>query len=197
MRTLSIDTEYDYCSPFLATTTDDEMRTSLYRLKVLSHKKALKEVCERRDIRKVFHHATGDVFQLRNIGIKVAEPIECTLIAANLVDENFSSRNLKKLVAGHLGIVTHESNRLRGAIKKYKEKAKKGGYKFQWSQLSDELIVPYAKRDPEYTIRLWYYWQTPIQQSRALYEFEKSIMPLIVDIQLKGLRIDRYRCRRL
>lgn len=197
MRTLAIDTEYDYCSPFLATTTDDDAKTNLYRLKILSHKRALKEICERRDIRKIFHHATGDVFQLRNIGIRVAEPIECTLIASNLVDENYSSRNLKKLVEVHLGITTHEANRLKGTIARYKKKAKKGGYQFKWSQLPDEAIIPYAKRDPEYTIQLWYYWQTPLQQSRKLYEFEKSIMPLIVDIQWKGLRIDRYRCRRL
>lgn len=197
MRVVSIDTEYDYCLPFLATTTDDDFLTRLYRLKVLSQKKALKEICERRDIRKVFHHATGDVFQLRNIGIKVADPIECTLIVSNLVDENYSSRNLKKLVNIHLGIETKEANRLKSTIKKYKDLAKKGGYQFKWSQLPDEVIVPYAKRDPEYTIQLWYYWQTPLEESRALYEFEKSIMPLIVDIQLRGLRVDRYRCKRI
>jgi DNA polymerase I len=197
MRTIAIDTEYDYCDPFLATLTDEELQTRVFRTKILSQKKVLQQICERRDLRKVFHHATGDVFQLRNIGIKVAQPIECTLIASNLVDENYSSRNLKKLVEAHLGITTHESNRLRGMIKKLKEKARKGGYRFKWSQLPDEYIIPYAKRDPEYTIKLWYYWQTPLQEAWSLYEFEKSIMPLIVDIQLKGLRIDRYRCKRI
>lgn len=197
MRTISIDTEYDYCDPFLATMTDEELQTRVFRLKVLSQKKELKGICERRDIRKVFHHATGDIFQLRNIGIKVADPIECTLIASNLVDENYSSRNLKKLVEAHLGITAHESNRLKGIIKKFKEKAKNGGYQFKWSQLPDEYIIPYAKRDPEYTLKLWYYWQEPLQDSLKLYEFEKSLMPLIVDMQLKGLRIDRYRCKRI
>lgn len=196
MRTIAIDTEYDYCSPFLATTTDDEMVSRVYRMKVLSQKNAIKKICESRNIRKVFHHATGDIFQFRNVGIKVADPVECTLIASNLVDENFKPRNLKKLVNFHLGIETKESNRLKGAIKKAKAKAKKEGRTFKWSELPDDLIIPYAKKDPEYTIQLWYYWQDPIEQSRKLYEFEKSLIPLIVQMQWHGLRIDRYLCRR-
>lgn len=197
MRTIAIDTEYDYCSPFLATTTDEEMHTKVYRVKVLSQKRELKVICERRDIRKVFHHATGDMFQLRNIGIRVADPVECTFILSNIVEENYKPKDLKTLARVNLGIDTHESNRLKGTIKKYKEKAKKGGYQFKWSQLPDEAIIPYAKRDPEYTIQLWFYWQKPLEESRKLYEFEKSLMPIIVEMEWKGLRIDRYRCRRM
>lgn len=197
MFTIAIDTEYDYLDPFLATTTDENEISKLYRLKVLSQRHELKKICENRNIRKVFHHASGDIFQLRHVGIQVAPPIECTLIASNLVDENYASRNLKKLAEHHLNITTHEANRLRGVIKKFKEKAKKGGYPFKWSQLPKEYIEPYAKRDPEYTIKLWFYWQIPIEEMRKLYEFEKSLVPTIVEMQLKGLRIDRYRCKRI
>jgi DNA polymerase-1 len=197
MKTIAIDTEYDYCSPFLITTTDDEMASRVYRPKVLSQKKAIKTICESRNIRKVFHHATGDMFQLRNIGIKVADPVECTLIASNLVDENFKPRNLKKLANIHLGIETKEANRLKSTIEKYKKKALKEGYAFKWSQIPEEVMLPYAMKDPEYTIQLWYYWQQPIEASRQLYEFEKSLIPLIVQMQSYGLRIDRYLCRRM
>ena len=196
MRTIAVDTEYDYLSPFLATTTDDELVSRVYRPRVISQKKELKAICESTNIRKVFHHASGDMLILRNIGIEVKKPYECTLIASNLVNENFSSRNLKKLAQAHLGIETKESNRLRSTIKKYKEKAKKEGYEFKWSQIPEEVMLSYAKKDPEYTIQLWYYWQTPIEQSRQLYEFEKSIIPLIVDMEWKGMRIDRYLCAR-
>lgn len=196
MKTISIDTEYDYISPFLATMAGGGIDTRVFRLKVLSQKKELKKICERRDIRKVFHHATGDVFQLRNIGIIVAPPIECTLIASNLVDENYRSRNLKKLAEIHLGLMHLEANRLKSTIAKYKKIAEKGGYQFKWSQIPEEVMIPYARRDPEDTLQLWHYWQTPLQESWQLYEFEKSIMPLIVEMQCMGLRIDRYRCRR-
>ena len=196
MKTIGIDTEYDYCDPFLATTTDEELLSRVYRLKVLSQKREIKQICESRNIRKVFHHATGDIFQFRNIGIRVADPVECTLIASNLVDENYKPRNLKKLVQIHLGIDTHEANRLKSTIAKYKKLAEKGGYQFKWSQIPESVMIPYAKRDPEYTIKLWFYWQTPLQESIQLYEFEKSLIPLIVEMQCVGLRIDRYRCRR-
>lgn len=196
MRTISVDTEYDYLLPFLATTTNEEMQTKVYRVKVLSQKNELKKICEDRNIRKVFHHATGDLFQLRNIGIEVRGPVECTLIASNLVDENFKPRNLKKLAQIHLGIETKEANRLRSTIVKYKKIAEKGGYLFKWSQIPESIMIPYARRDPEYTLKLWYYWQKPLEESRKLYEFEKSLIPLIVEMQWKGLRIDRYRCKR-
>lgn len=197
MRTISVDVEYDYMSPFLATTTDEEMQTKVYRVKMLSQKRELQRICENRNMRKVFHHATGDMFILRCIGIKVVDPVECTFIVSNLVDENYKPKDLKTLARVHLGIDTHEANRLKSVIKKFKEKAKKGGYRFKWSQLPDKYIIPYAKRDPEYTIQLWYYWQEPLQQSIQLYEFEKSLMPIIVEMEWKGLRIDRYRCRRM
>ena len=197
MRVIAVDLEYDYCSPFLATTTDEDMETKVYRVKILSQKKELQKICESRSIRKIFHHATGDMFQLRNLNIKVAPPIECTFILSNLVDENYKPKDLKTLARVHLGIDTSEANRLKGIIKKFKEKAKKGGYPFKWSQLPDEYIIPYAKRDPEYTIQLWFYWATPLEESRKLYEFEKSLMPVIVEMEWKGLRIDRYRCKRL
>lgn len=196
MRTIAIDTEYDYCSPFLATTTDDELVSRVYRPKVLSQRNALKKICEDPNIQKVFHHASGDMFILRNVGIKVVKPYECTLIASNLVDENYSSRNLKKLAQHHLGIETKESNRLRSTIKKFKDRAKKEGRIFRWSEIPEEVMLPYAKKDPEYTIQLWYYWQTPIEETRKLYEFEKSIVDIIVDIEWKGMRIDRYLCAR-
>jgi DNA polymerase-1 len=197
MKTIAIDTEYDYCSPFLATITDEEMNTKVYRPKVLSQKRELKIICENRGIRKVFHHATGDMFQLRNLGIEVKGPVECTLIVSNLVDENYKPRNLKKLAQVHLGIDTHESNRLKSTIVKYKKLALKEGRVFKWSDIPEEVMVPYAKRDPEYTLQLWYYWQEPLQESIELYDFEKSLIPLIVDMQTKGLRIDRYRCARI
>jgi len=195
MRTIAVDLEYDYCDPFLATATNEDMQTTVYRVKVLSQKKEVRKICENRNIRKVFHSATGDMFQLRCIGIEVKGPVECTFILSNLVDENFKPKNLKGLVRAHLGIDTSEANRLKGIIKKFKEKAKKGGYRFKWSQIPDVFIIPYAKRDPEYTLQLWHYWQQPLEESRELYEFEKSLMPLIVDMEWKGLRIDRSLCR--
>jgi len=196
MKTIAIDTEYDYCDPFLATTTNEEMQTKVYRVRVLSQKNELKKICESRNLRKVFHHATGDIFQLRNIGIRVADPVECTFILSNLVEENYRPKDLKTLARVNLGIDTHEANRLKFTIKKYKEKAKKGGYPFKWSQIPEEDMIPYARRDPEYTIQLWFYWQTPLEESRKLYEFEKSLIPIIVEMEWKGLRIDRYLCRR-
>jgi DNA polymerase-1 len=196
MKTIAIDTEYDYTDPFLATTTDDDLVSRVYRPRILSQRRELRGICESKNIRKVFHHATGDMFILRNIGIHVVPPFECTLIASNLVNENYASRRLKTLAKVHLGEEIKESNLLRSTIKRYKKRALKDGQRFKWSDIPDEIMLPYAKRDPEYTIKLWFFWQIPIEQMRPLYEFEKSIIPIVVDMTWKGVRVDRYFCAR-
>ncbi len=195
MKTVAIDVEYDYLRPFLATITDDQLQTTIYRLNVLSERKKLRELCENPSIRKVFHNAAGDIFQLKNIGIAVSQPYECTLILSNIVDENFAPKNLKKLAQVHLNEDTKEVNRLKSVIKKYRECANKEGKRFKWSDIPDEYIVPYAKRDPEYTIQLWYYWQKPLIEYKELYRFEKSLIPIIVEMVSRGMRIDRFRCK--
>lgn len=196
MKVMSIDTEYDYLDPFLGTTTDNQLVDRVYRLKVLSDKKRFKEICESPNIRKIFHNASADIFVLRCAGIHVVEPYECTLIASNIVDENYASKNLKKLSEGHLGVEHNEANRLKSTIKKYKDKAKKEGRIFKWSELPSEAVIPYAKRDTNDTIKLWYYWQTPLKEYEQIYELEKSLIPIIVNMVDKGMRIDKYLCGR-
>lgn len=195
MKTIAIDTEYDYNKPFLVTVTNDQLKTKVYRVNVLRERKELRKLCHDSNIRKVFHNASADIFQLRNIGINVVQPYECTLIASNIVDENYSSKNLKKLANVHLGDKTKEANRLNSVIKKYKERAKKEGRIFRWSEIPHEYIIPYAKRDPEYTIKLWYYWQIPLKEYNSIYQFEKKLIPIIVDMVHYGMRIDRERCK--
>jgi DNA polymerase-1 len=192
MKTISVDTEYDYDGPFLATVTDDQLKTSVFRLKERRERERLASIVGDNSIRKVFHHAVADIYKLSQVGIKVRKPYECTLILSNLVNEQFSSRNLKELAKAHLGIETKEANRLNSVIKKYKERARKEGREFRWSEIPDEYIIPYAKRDTEYTIKLWFYWQEPLKEVRKLYEFEKSLIPIIVKMQKRGMKIDRY-----
>lgn len=191
MKTIAVDTEYDYEGPFLATITDDQLETRVFRLKESREREELASIVENPNIRKVFHHAVADIYKLSQIGMRVSKPYECTLILSNLVNEQFSSRNLKELAKAHLGIETKEANRLNAVIKKYKERARKEGREFRWSEIPDEYIIPYAKRDTEYTIKLWFYWQEPLKEVRTLYEFEKSLIPIIVKMQRRGMGIDR------
>ncbi len=194
MKTVAIDTEYDYKQPFLATVTDEQLKTRVFKLKVLSDKRKFKKICEDRSVRKVFHNITSDMFALRCIGIQVVPPYEDTMIVSNLVDENFSSRNLKKLVEAHIGEEHAEADRLRFYIKKYREKARREGRPFKWSDIPDDVMIPYAKRDPEDTIKLWYYWKIPLHDYIDLYKFEKSLIPIIAEMQRVGVRIHRKLC---
>lgn len=191
MKIIAIDTEYDYTLPFLATSTNEQMETTVYRPSEKAEYDKLKDLCEDHTILKIFHNITADKSRLKNIGIDVCRPYGDTMIASSLVNENYAPRALKKLVRDHLGEETKESNRLKSVITKYKKKAKDEGRIFRWSDIPDEYIIPYAKRDPEYTLQLWYYFQKPLARVQALYKFELSLVPIIVKMNQKGMRINR------
>lgn len=191
MKIIAIDTEYDYTLPFLATSTNEQMETTVYRPSEQEEYARLKDLCEDHTILKIFHNITADKSRLKNIGIDVCRPYGDTMIASSLVNENYAPRALKKLVRDHLGEETKESNRLKSVITKYKKKAKDEGRVFRWSDIPDEYIIPYAKRDPEYTLQLWYYFQKPLARVQALYKFELSLVPIIVKMNQKGMRINR------
>lgn len=191
MKIIAIDTEYDYTLPFLATSTDDQLNTLVYRPSVKEEYERLKELCEDHTILKIFHNITADKSRLKNIRIEVCRPYGDTMIASSLVNENYAPRALKKLVREHLGEETKESNRLKSLITKYKKKAKDEGRIFRWSDIPDKYIIPYAKRDPEYTMQLWYYFQKPLARVQDLYAFELSLVPIIVRMHQKGMRVDR------
>lgn len=196
MDQIAIDSEFDYCDPFLVTMTDEELRSRVFRPKILAQRQQIKEIAENPNIRKVFHMAAIDIFQLRNIGINVVPPYDDTMIQANIINENFKSTSLKTLAKEFLGEEIREANRLRAVIKKFKERARKEGRRFRWSELPAEYIIPYAKRDPEYTLKLQYYFSNAIKEYQQLYDFEMSLVPIVVDMVSKGLRIDRYYCAR-
>ena len=197
MKIVAIDTEYDYLTPFLATSTDEMMRTKVYRPSEPKEYQALKQICEDRKSLKIFHNITADKSRLKNIGIEIVKPYGDTMIASSLVNENYAPRALKKLVRSYLGEETKEANRLKSLITKYKKKAKDEGRIFRWSDIPDEAMIPYAKRDPEYTMQLWYYFKKPLARVKELYEFELSLVPIIVKMHQKGMRVDRTFVRRM
>lgn len=191
MNVVAIDTEYDYVTPFLATSTDQMMKTTVYRLGLKDQHAALRRLCHDPNTLKIFHNIVADKSRLLNLGIVVRKPYGCTMSASSLVNENYKPRALKKLVRQHLNIETKESNKLRSVITKYKAQAKKEGRLFKWSDIPDDVIIPYAKKDPEYTIQLWYYFQEPLARVQQLYDFEMSLVPMLVKIHQRGLRVDR------
>lgn len=192
MKYISVDTEYsNKYIPFIATTTDEQMKSRLY---ILSNKKDyrdLKAICENSSISKVFHAATNDIYALQNIGINTVPPYDDTCIAARLVNENFQAAGLKPLVKEILNEPCEEEKLLSKVKSKYKKIAKQEGKIFSYDQIPKEVLYPYAIKDTEYTMKLWYYFMKPLKKYRKIYRIEKELIPIIVEMVANGFRVDR------
>lgn len=195
MKIIAIDTEYNKNAiPFIGTTCDDKLKGKFFDLRTKSGITQLKKICLDKSVRKIFHSATADIYALSNIGIKVVPPYECTLIAARLLNENFASAKLKEMARIHLNAPCDEEKELSKVKAKLRREAKKNGKIFDYSMIPAEIIKPYALQDPVYTIKLWFLFKRPLLKYKELYEFEKTLIPIIVKMQQRGFRIDRKFC---
>lgn len=195
MKAKAIDTETTWKNyrnvPFVSTITDEKLKTDLFDLREKSGVKSLKVVAYDKNLRKVFHNAPYDITCCKNLGIDILPPYEDTMTMANILNENFQSKALKPLAKLYLNEPCNEEKELSKIKSKLKRQAKKEGIIFQYDQIPSDILFPYAKMDTRYTMRLWKLFSKKIEKFRDVYNLELSIIPVIVEMQYLGMRIDR------
>lgn len=198
MRTIAIDTEYANHIPFLATTVDEDYNSEVYFLEDPADVFRIRRITTDPSIRKIFHQASADIFAFRNIEVPTVPPYEDTMIQASLMNENYAKLGLKHLARLFLGEETEEARTLKQIASKYKRKAEKEDRVFTWKDIPMEYLLPYAKQDPYYTIKLHQLWFPQVMQKYPqLYQFEKSLIPIVVWMQTNGFDIDRDFCKEM
>lgn len=188
---IGLDTEYFEYNPFVATTCDERLEPALYELANKKEYRKLKKLSESGNIIKVFHAACNDIYALKRAGIEVVPPYEDTMIAAALLNENFESKRLKSLAKIYLDEACDEERELSKVKAKLKREAKKVGKEFSYQDIPPHILYPYAKKDPEYNIKLWYLFKGPLKRYQKIYELEKQLIPIIVEMVDRGMKIDR------
>lgn len=137
----------------------------------------------------IFHNAKFDIQKLQISGVLNRKlPFEDTEGMAHLLDEHRPKR-LKFLVKHVLGIETLEEEELKKALRKLKIK-KADGYR----NVPREILEPYAVKDAEYTLQLFYHFLPQIEAHEdlfGLYQREKELTWTLLDIEAAGMQIDR------
>lgn len=191
MRIVSVDTEYAHYIPFIGTSTDEQLESTLYVIKKKSDFRKLKNLCESTSTLKVFHAAVNDIYALSNVGIKVKPPYACTMIAATLLNENYESKKLKVLAKEQLGEDCEEETALKKVKSKLRAEAKKAGKYFTYDMIPPKILYPYALKDTVYPMKLWYLYKKPLKKYQKLFDFEMELIALTVKMVQRGLRVDR------
>ena len=146
----------------------------------------LKEQMNTPDIPKVFHNALYDLGWLRAEGIEVKGPIIDTMIMAPLINENRRFYNLNSLVSDYLQEFKSEKT-LRSAANEFGVDPKAEMYK-----LPAKYVGAYAEKDAAVTLRLCDHLMPILEREEctSIFEMESSLIPVILDMKTKGVRVD-------
>ena len=145
------------------------------------------------DSLKIFHNAIYDVLWIHRLGLTVHGTVVDTMVVASLVDENRFRYDLNSVANDYIGMGKNESA-LQEAAKEWGVDPKSEMYK-----LPAMYVGEYAERDAEITLSLWQEFKKEInsQDLHAIVELEQQVFPCLLEMKLKGVRIDEDQLARV
>jgi len=152
----------------------------------------IKDVCAL-PATKLFHNAMYDVCWLKAYGVKINGHIVDTMVMAALVDENKFSYSLNSVSYEWLGEVKDETA--------LKEAAAKAGVdpKAEMWKLPDMFVGAYAEKDAELTLKLFKKLSVEIKKQNLtnIFNLETQLFPALIDMKIKGVRVDVEKAHKL
>jgi len=142
---------------------------------------------------KICHNAAYDIGWLRASGFTVNGRIIDTMVAAPLIDENRFSYALNSLGFDYLKEVKSEQG-LKEAAQDFGVHAKKELWK-----LPAMHVGAYAEQDAALTLKLWHHLKALVKRDEveSIFDLETELLPILIDVTLRGIRFDRSRCESL
>ena len=136
---------------------------------------------------KVMHNGAYDLGWLRASGFTVNGTIYDTMLAAACLDENRMSFSLNALGFDYLKQVKSEQG-LKDAARDFGLHPKKELWK-----LPAMFVGEYAEGDAELTLKLWQCFKGLLRREEveSIFDLETRLLPVLVDITLRGVRFDR------
>ena len=149
----------------------------------------LKRTFENHKGTMVFHNALYDVGWLKREGVELTCPLRDTMFAAPLFDENRWSYSLNNLGMDFLA-ESKDETLLETAAKAWGVNPKGG----MWA-LPAKYVGPYAEQDAVLTLKLWKIFKARIEIEglQKIYDLECDLIPLLIEMRWRGVRIDTDR----
>jgi DNA polymerase I-like protein with 3'-5' exonuclease and polymerase domains len=141
---------------------------------------------------KVMHNAAYDLGWLLASGFTVKGKIIDTMIAGGLIDENRFSYALNNLGFDYLKEVKSEQA-LKEAAADFGVHPKKELWK-----LPAMYVGEYAEQDAALTLKLWHHFEILLRKEEVehIFDIESKMLPILVNMTLRGVRFDREQCER-
>ena len=141
---------------------------------------------------KIMHNAAYDLGWLRAAGFEVNGTIYDTMLAAPVLDENRFNYSLNALGFDYLKETKSEQG-LKEAASDFGVHPKKELWK-----LPAMHVGGYAEQDAALTLKLWHHLRALMRKDEveSIFEMETEVLPVLVDITLKGINFDRVKCEK-
>ena len=141
---------------------------------------------------KIMHNAAYDLGWLRASGFQVNGTIYDTMLAAPVLDENRYNYSLNALGFDYLKETKSEQG-LKEAASDFGVHPKKELWKLPAMHVGD-----YAEQDAALTLKLWHHFKALMRNDEveSIFKLETEVLPVLVDITLKGIHFDRAKCER-
>ena len=141
-------------------------------------------VSEKQD--KVFHNAGYDVGWLKNEGITVQGRIIDTMIVAPLIDENQFWYSLNALGRQYVN-----EGKTEGELVQAAEEWGLDPKAEMW-RLPSAYVGTYATQDAALTLKLWNHFKILLEEQNLwnIFELEMNVLPIILDMKQRGVRVD-------
>jgi len=141
---------------------------------------------------KIMHNAAYDLGWLRATGFTVNGTIFDTMLAAPVLDENRFAYSLNSLGFDYLKEIKSEQG-LKESASDFGVHPKKELWKLPAMHVGD-----YAEQDAALTLKLWHHFKALMRNDEveSVFNLETEVLPVLVDITLKGINFDRAKCER-
>ena len=148
-------------------------------------------VSEQQD--KVFHNASYDVGWLKNEGITVQGRIIDTMVVAPLIDENQFWYSLNALGRQYINEGKTEGELIQAAEEWGLDP------KAEMWRLPSTYVGTYATQDAALTLKLWNRFKVLLEEQNLwnIFELEMNVLPIILDMKQRGVRVDVERAETL
>ena len=136
---------------------------------------------------KIMHNAQYDLGWLKAMGFEVNGHIIDTMVVAALLDENRFSYSLNSVAYDHINKTKSEQ----GLVKAAKQFG--SDPKGEMWRMPANFVGEYAEKDAVLTLELWKYFKVQIEHENltTVHELERDLLPCLVDMTLRGIRVDQ------
>ena len=152
----------------------------------------VKEICAL-PATKIFHNAMYDICWLRAYGVKINGRIVDTMVMASLLDENRFSYALNSVSHDYLHEIKEET------LLKAEAGDRGLNAKSELWKLPAMYVGAYAERDAELTLKLFNKLDLEIKNKNLskIFELETQLFPCLIDMKVKGVRVDVQKAHKL